>query len=514
MISLLGWGVLSGPAPIGRIQIVAGGGPTVAALTPEDEGAEVLALVQLDPSGGAAEGVSILASGRGVITRVGSVLSLFTSAGVRSLTERPRSRTDADLEPPFEFDRFTERRNGGEVLAAAGDGEVAWLVERDARERPHLVRYDGVEFTNVRLPDGGPERAVGATVRALGPEETFVAVRDASRVTIAVRRGEAVTWTGHAEVGPGGSGLEIVTGANGGFDLWTMVDAGDDRRLVRIPLDDSLAPGRPVPIEVASGAGGSRLVGALVGKTDRGVVPRLLVADGGKVRALLPDGTTDSAPLPFVTAWTAQWPRFAYPLFVQIALFALFGSFARRPRPRRQGDDRAAPADDPPPEIPPAPLWRRFLAATFDLGLATGASVLTMMLISDPSTAAYHQASFLRNGFTAAVYDPIALALAFDLLFLGLMIWFSIQALTEASGGRSPGKALFGLRVVTLDGRPIGIAAALTRSVLLFLDAFLSRGLLGAILVVFTKRRQRLGDLLAGTMVVESATAALVAPND
>ncbi len=74
--------------------------------------------------------------------------------------------------------------------------------------------------------------------------------------------------------------------------------------------------------------------------------------------------------------------------------------------------------------------------------------------------------------------------------------------------GRTPGKAAFGLRVVTTTGRPIGFRAAALRNILRAADALpltYTAGLLslaGLVSMSVTRRFQRLGDLVAGTIVI------------
>ncbi len=73
--------------------------------------------------------------------------------------------------------------------------------------------------------------------------------------------------------------------------------------------------------------------------------------------------------------------------------------------------------------------------------------------------------------------------------------------LSEALAGATLGKRLMNIRVVKIDGSPCGQSASAVRNLVRFLDA-LFFWWLGAIFMLATKRRQRLGDLLAGTMVV------------
>ncbi len=105
---------------------------------------------------------------------------------------------------------------------------------------------------------------------------------------------------------------------------------------------------------------------------------------------------------------------------------------------------------------------------------------------------------------------------------LVLLLLFAIQwlyfTIFEALRGRTPGKAAFGCRVVTTMGRPIGARAAALRNVLRAADSLplaYSAGLLsvaGLVSMSVTRRFQRLGDLVAGTMVVVPERARVAEP--
>jgi uncharacterized RDD family membrane protein YckC len=103
-----------------------------------------------------------------------------------------------------------------------------------------------------------------------------------------------------------------------------------------------------------------------------------------------------------------------------------------------------------------------------------------------------------------------------------LVVLFGIQwayfAVLEAWRGRTPGKAALGLRVVTVTGRPIGFRAAALRNVLRAADALplaYTAGLLslaGLVAMSTTRRFQRLGDLVAGTIVIVPERASVATP--
>lgn len=73
--------------------------------------------------------------------------------------------------------------------------------------------------------------------------------------------------------------------------------------------------------------------------------------------------------------------------------------------------------------------------------------------------------------------------------------------------GRTPGKAAMGLRVVTVEGLPVGFRHAAIRAVVGILDLLGSGGLFATVSSFSSRRGQRLGDLAAGTMVVRERRA-------
>ena len=65
---------------------------------------------------------------------------------------------------------------------------------------------------------------------------------------------------------------------------------------------------------------------------------------------------------------------------------------------------------------------------------------------------------------------------------------------------RSPGKMLFGMRVVMRDGTTPTLGTYFLRWLLLLMDTW---GWIGVIVILLNKNNQRLGDLAAGTIVIK-----------
>jgi uncharacterized RDD family membrane protein YckC len=78
---------------------------------------------------------------------------------------------------------------------------------------------------------------------------------------------------------------------------------------------------------------------------------------------------------------------------------------------------------------------------------------------------------------------------------------FFAFSFAEGRWGTTPGKWLLGIRVVGTDLAPCGLARALMRNALKFVDGFFNF-LVGILLVAFTPEWQRVGDLAARTLVI------------
>jgi uncharacterized RDD family membrane protein YckC len=89
-----------------------------------------------------------------------------------------------------------------------------------------------------------------------------------------------------------------------------------------------------------------------------------------------------------------------------------------------------------------------------------------------------------------------------SIAILGYLIYFLVQ---EAVWGSTLGKRAFGLQVIRLDGGQVGWKEAGWRTLLRILEVnpLLLGAIPGGLAVAWSKRKQRLGDLIAGTLVVK-----------
>lgn len=93
---------------------------------------------------------------------------------------------------------------------------------------------------------------------------------------------------------------------------------------------------------------------------------------------------------------------------------------------------------------------------------------------------------------------------AFVLWFLVsfLVITFYDVFFEVFNSGRTPGKRLNGLRVVRVEGHPVTFLTSMIRNIIRPLDFLPSAYLLGATMILATAKNQRIGDIVAGTIVV------------
>ncbi|MCY7284507.1 MAG: RDD family protein [Cyanobacteria bacterium CAN_BIN43] len=67
--------------------------------------------------------------------------------------------------------------------------------------------------------------------------------------------------------------------------------------------------------------------------------------------------------------------------------------------------------------------------------------------------------------------------------------------------GQTPGKRFAQIRVIRDDGRPVGLTQAVLRALLRPIDDTFF--IVGAVLILFDQNEKRLGDLVAGTLVIQ-----------
>lgn len=145
-----------------------------------------------------------------------------------------------------------------------------------------------------------------------------------------------------------------------------------------------------------------------------------------------------------------------------------------------------------------AGFWRRLIAFTIDGTIIFFIFVILFAIV----TMAYFLGAVSANGekFLVELADPSRVSPAMILLWL-LYIFINVAYFTYFHGatGRTPGKMLLNLQVVSAAGSPISFGTAFLRTASYFVSNIFY---LGFIWVAFDKRKQGWHDKIAGTVVI------------
>ena len=146
-------------------------------------------------------------------------------------------------------------------------------------------------------------------------------------------------------------------------------------------------------------------------------------------------------------------------------------------------------------EMKYAGFWVRVIAAIVDesivligagiIGFFTGVALVASMTLT--STSTHSEMLSVTSG-------------------LGLVIGISVRWLyftvSESSSWQATlGKKMFGLKVTDVEGNKIGFGKANGR----YWSKIITALILGYIMVAFTKKKQGLHDIIAGTLVIKKA---------
>jgi uncharacterized RDD family membrane protein YckC len=86
---------------------------------------------------------------------------------------------------------------------------------------------------------------------------------------------------------------------------------------------------------------------------------------------------------------------------------------------------------------------------------------------------------------------------------VGLLIPIGYYTYLEGTSGQTIGKKMMKIKVIKVNGSPCDLASAFLRSILRVVDSLVI-GLVGIIVISVTEKRQRVGDIVANTIVVRA----------
>jgi uncharacterized RDD family membrane protein YckC len=106
-------------------------------------------------------------------------------------------------------------------------------------------------------------------------------------------------------------------------------------------------------------------------------------------------------------------------------------------------------------------------------------------------------------GDVASGWGGAMVAVLSFVIVVGYDVFFEVL-----QSGRTPGKRMNGLRVVQTGGEPVTFVPSAIRNVLRIVDFLPTMYLTGIVAIFVTRRNQRIGDLVGGTLVVRERFAA------
>jgi uncharacterized RDD family membrane protein YckC len=142
-------------------------------------------------------------------------------------------------------------------------------------------------------------------------------------------------------------------------------------------------------------------------------------------------------------------------------------------------------------EMPIAGIGSRFIATLVD-GLIWIVAGIVLMILFTILVAALH--------FTSRTSESWLVGVLFLIVFL--MQWGYFSLFEAFNNGRTPGKQVAKIHVIHRSGRAISFVESLARNLLRYVDYLPSFYAIGILTIFLSKQSQRLGDMVAGTLVV------------
>jgi uncharacterized RDD family membrane protein YckC len=153
-------------------------------------------------------------------------------------------------------------------------------------------------------------------------------------------------------------------------------------------------------------------------------------------------------------------------------------------------------------ELPLAGIGSRFLAIAIDTLIQIALYLLTGLIFL----------LLLPQGFSIFTFLPKTLGPAIA-IFIGFAIYWGYFALFESIWkGQTPGKRVAGIRVIKESGRPINAFEAIGRNLMRAVDVMPGIYGVGLLCMMLNEQSRRLGDFVAGTVVVHEKTTDQVRP--
>ncbi|GGJ94497.1 transporter [Lentibacillus kapialis] len=136
------------------------------------------------------------------------------------------------------------------------------------------------------------------------------------------------------------------------------------------------------------------------------------------------------------------------------------------------------------------------------LGSRGGAMIIDQILLTAFNIALILCLVFItQSGFTSFLTDS-TLPLAITIILIFVVYWGYFFVGEYFFSGKTLGKHILNIRVIQDNGHSITLLASLIRNLLRIIDILPTAYLTGIIMVFIHSRHKRLGDIVAGTIVV------------
>lgn len=149
-----------------------------------------------------------------------------------------------------------------------------------------------------------------------------------------------------------------------------------------------------------------------------------------------------------------------------------------------------------------AGIGSRFLALAVDTLIQVGAGIVVLVVLGLLGVAGV---------FAGMRQSPLWVLAA--LVFAAFLLMFGYFAAFEiAWNGQTPGKRIVGIRVVKDSGRPLTPAETIGRNLLRIVDQLPALYALGVLVALLNAQNKRLGDFIAGSIVIREGTLGELKP--
>lgn len=143
------------------------------------------------------------------------------------------------------------------------------------------------------------------------------------------------------------------------------------------------------------------------------------------------------------------------------------------------------------------------------LGSRSAAFIIDQLLLMAFNILSLIILFFVLDGMSKMEFifigNSLPIAITIIALFLANTGYFFVYEFF--SGGRTLGKKLMGIRVIQENGHSITLLSSFIRNLIRIIDSLPTAYFLGIIMIFFHSKHKRLGDLVAGTIVVHERSA-------